>query len=79
MTSSDNQAQVALRETARLQQEEYPEAASAIINDTYVDDCATGVSGFSSDITPEQLSSDIDQMLAKAGFVTKGYSTRDRD
>ena len=78
VTSSGNQAQVGLRETARRQQEQYPEAAKAIINDTYVDDCATGVSGFSSDITAEQLSSDIDHMLAKTGFVTKGYSISGR-
>ena len=41
---SGNQAQVGLRETARRQQIEFPEAANAIINDTHVDDCATGVS-----------------------------------
>ena len=70
---SGNQAQVGLRETARRQQEEYPEAANAIIKDTYVDDCATGVSG-SSDLTAEQLASDINFILSKGGFVTKGFT-----
>ena len=71
---SGNQAEVALRETARRQQEGFPEAARAIIKDTYVDDCVTGVSGLSTDISAEQLASDINQMLAKTGFVTKGFS-----
>ena len=71
---SGNQAQVGLRETARRQQEDYPEAADAIINDTYVDDCATGVSGFPTDITAEKLASDITTVLAKGGFVTKGFT-----
>ena len=39
-----------------------------------MDDCATGVSGLPTDITAEQLASDIDHMLAKTGFITKGYS-----
>ena len=39
--SSGNQAECALRTTARKQSNNYPEAAKAILEDTYVDDCAT--------------------------------------
>ena len=38
VTSSGNQAEYALRETARLQAGKYPEAAKSLINDTYMDD-----------------------------------------
>ena len=37
--SSGNQAECGLRMTAKAQEEQYPAAAHAIINDTYVDDC----------------------------------------
>ena len=72
--SSGNQAQVGLRETARRQQEEYPEAANAIVRDTYVDDCATGVNVTPAGPLAEKLVKDIDKVLAKGGFITKGYT-----
>ena len=71
---SGNQAQVGLRETARRQQIEFPEAANAIINDTYVDDCATGVSNHPVEQAADKLAADIDTVLGKSGFVTKGYT-----
>jgi hypothetical protein len=72
---SGNQAQVGLRETARRQQEEYPQAANALIKDTYVDDCGTGaVSVEAADV----LGADIDHVAGKGGFVTKGYTISGR-
>ena len=74
---SGNQAQVGLRETARRQEDVYPNAANAVINDIYVDDCATGVAGTenkSANEVAEQLATEIDLVVGKGGFVTKGYT-----
>ena len=69
--SSGNQAQCGLRITAKAQEEIYPAAASSIINDTYVDDCATGADSV---VEAETLSSDIVALLAKGGFSVKGFT-----
>ena len=42
-----------------------------MIKDTYVDDCATGAD---SDENVEQLALDMNELLSKGGFTTKGYS-----
>ena len=68
--SSGNQAECGLRRTATEQLVKHPEAASCIIKDSYVDDIATG----SDSTSGEQLSSDITAVLAKGGFVTKGFT-----
>ena len=60
--------------TAKKQEEEYPEAAMAIAKDTYVDDCATGIIELSPEIKAEKLAADIDHVLGKGGFVTKGFT-----
>ena len=70
VVSSGNQAECGLRRTAKEQLSTHPEAASCIINDTYVDDIATG-----SDITSgARLSSSLIEVLNTTGFVTKGIT-----
>ena len=64
--SSGNQAECGLRRTAGAQSEEYPEAAACIINDSYVDDIATG----SDETSGAQLCADIAEVLVRGGFVT---------
>ena len=56
VTSSGNQAEYGLRDTAERQRDTYPDAANAIVNDTYMDDCATGANSTDS---AEQLALDI--------------------
>ena len=72
--SAGNQAQVGLRMTAERQKDEYPEAADAIIKDTYVDDCATGVMETPAEPAADKLAADIEVMVGKTGFVTKGIT-----
>ena len=71
ITSSGNQAICGLRKTAIGQQEKFPEAADSIINDTYMDDCGSGVD-IGGDIV--KLMSDIIELLAAGGFTTKGFT-----
>ena len=70
VVSSGNQAECGLRRTAGAQSEEYPEAAACIINDSYVDDIATG----SDETSGAQLCADIAEVLVRGGFVTKGFT-----
>ena len=73
---SGNQAEYAIREIARLCQEEYPRAADVIQNDTYVDDCASG------EDTLELAMSSADQVekvLKKVGFDLKGVTVSGAD
>lgn len=75
---SGNQATVGLRITAKKQQDEYPAAVQSVIEDSYVDDCGTGIDGIAgSDCgewveKAEKLASDIDHVIGKGGFITKG-------
>ena len=71
--SSGNQAQCGLRMTAKAQEEQYPAAANSIINDTYVDDCATGAESM---VAAEDLASDIVALLGAAGRLDKQMATR---
>ena len=68
--SSGNQAQCGLRMTAQAQENQYPAAAKSIINDTYVDDCATGADSM---VEAEDLASDIVALLGATGFTVKGF------
>ena len=70
VTSSGNQAACGLRITASEQRDKFPEASSSIIDDSYVDDVATG----SDETSGEKLSSEITTVLAGGGFVPKGYT-----
>ena len=74
--SSGNQAECALRLTAKAQQDTFPEAAHSVIKETYVDDI---VSGAESTPKAEQLSSDIIQLVAGGGFETKGIVMSGKD
>ena len=71
VVSSGNQAEYALRETARLQETEYPEAAKALINDTYMDDVLTGADDKDA---ADKLINDIDSLAPNGGFFPKGFS-----
>nr|XP_054761134.1 uncharacterized protein LOC129267449 [Lytechinus pictus] len=63
-------AQMALRKTAEEGADKYPEAASAIKKDTYMDDICVSVPTVAE---AEKLSSDIDKVLADGGFKVKGW------
>ncbi|XP_063970046.1 uncharacterized protein LOC129255891 [Lytechinus pictus] len=63
-------AQIALRRTAEEGRAAYPEAASVIERDTYMDDICTSVS------TVEEgrnLTHDLDEVLDTGGFKVKGW------
>jgi hypothetical protein len=72
---SGNQAEFGLRETARLQEVDYPEAAEALLRDTYMDDCLTGADSVAA---AEKLMCDIDTVAPKGGFTTKGFTVSGR-
>nr|XP_054757158.1 uncharacterized protein LOC129263265 [Lytechinus pictus] len=63
-------AQMALRKTAEEGADKYPEAASAIKKDTYMDGICVSVPTVAE---AEKLSSDIDKVLADRGFKVKGW------
>ena len=69
--SSGNQAQVAMRRTAEIQKERFPEAANSVIHDMYVDDCATGAVDVEK---AETLAEDITELLSYGGFNVKGIT-----
>ena len=73
--SSGNQAECALRKCAELQKDKYPKAADAVIEDTYMDDTATGTTSIEK---VDILASDIDQLLARGGFSVKGFTISGR-
>ena len=64
-------AEVAIRKTAELMREKYPEAYSVIMNDIYVDDCLSGANSIKSrNITTDKLIA----ALAATGFDVKGVT-----
>ena len=64
-------AEVAIRKTAELMREKYPEAYSVIMNDIYVDDCLSGTNSIRSrNIATDQLIA----ALAATGFDVKGVT-----
>ena len=69
--SSGNQAESALRTVARMHEEETPEASRALLEDTYVDDC---VSGVDSDQKRSQLTDEMQIILSTGGFSVKGFT-----
>ena len=73
--SSGNQAEYALRELADLMMDQYPDAALAIKELTYMDDTAAGTM---EDGKIDSLASDIDGLLAAGGFCTKGFTISGR-
>ena len=73
--SSGNQAEYALRELADLMMDQYPDAALAIKELTYMDDTAAGTM---EDGKIDSLAADIDGLLAAGGFCTKGFTISGR-
>ena len=69
--SSGNQAEYAIRETARQCAVDYPRAAEVIHDDTYVDDCASGEDDWESTLS---TANDIDVVLKKGNFSLKGVT-----
>ena len=69
--SSGNQAEQAIRETARLQESEFPEASEIVHQDLYVDDC---LSGSSSTESMHQRADELVIMMKKGGFNWKGFT-----
>ena len=78
--SSGNQAEYALRATADLFKDEYPAQNRMIQEDTYVDDCPSGVTvleaeGVNVEASLEEaktLTDGMQVMMDKTGFVYKG-------
>ena len=71
VTSSGNQAERALRETANLQKSEYPRQAEVVINDVYVDDCLSGDSSYDE---VKEVTAGLTSLLGKSGFILKGIT-----
>ena len=69
--SSGNQAERALRMTAHLSKEEYPDTNETVQNDIYVDDCMSGES--SEDLT-FQRADELSLVLRRGGFGLKGFT-----
>ncbi|XP_063955361.1 uncharacterized protein LOC135154088 [Lytechinus pictus] len=63
-------AQIALRRTAEEGRSAYPEAASVIERDTYMDDICTSVSTVEKG---RNLTHDLDEVLDTGGFKVKGW------
>ncbi|XP_033127085.1 uncharacterized protein LOC117124857 [Anneissia japonica] len=63
-------AQVALRKTAKVNEETYPAAAKIIENDSYMDDILTSVPDVN---TAESLTKEIYTVLASGGFKVKEW------
>ena len=68
---SGNQAEFALRETARLQSEEYPRVCEVVQNDIYVDDCLSGEDTVEG---RDRVTKDMATVLGKTRFFLKGYT-----
>ena len=68
---SGNQAEFALRETARLQSEEYPRVYEVVQNDIYVDDCLSGEDTVEGRNT---VTENMATVLAKTRFFLKGFT-----
>ena len=73
---SGNQAECAIRRTAELSGEEFPDARDAICDDTYVDDCMSGTESKKDTL---RVTDEIQVALAKGGFTLKGFSMSGED
>ncbi|XP_055840379.1 uncharacterized protein LOC129907962 [Episyrphus balteatus] len=75
MTSSAYNAVRALMQCAREAEPEFPNAAKAIMEDFYMDDCTTGADSEEQAI---ELSKDIDHVLRGAGFELRKWKSNSR-
>ena len=71
VTPSGNQAEFGVRETARLQKEQYPRVFEIVHKDIYVDDC---ISGESTIEEARKSAEDLELGIAKGGFGLKGVT-----
>ena len=69
--SSGNQAECALRKTAEMFKEDYPEVYEVIMKDYYVDDC---LSGEPTDQQANQRMDELELVLNQTGITLKGFS-----
>ncbi|XP_055840363.1 uncharacterized protein LOC129907896 [Episyrphus balteatus] len=75
MTSSAYNAVRALIQCAREAEQEFPNAAKAIMEDFYMDDCTTGADSEEQAI---ELSKDINHVLRGAGFELRKWKSNSR-
>ena len=71
---SSAMAQIALRRTAEDGKELYPEAARVIQKDVYMDDICSSAETTEA---AQQLTREIDEVLAEGGFKVKGWSSNE--
>ena len=69
--SSGNQAEHALRQVANLSSEEYPQVATIVNKDVYVDDCITGEANREE---AHQRADQLELVLNRGGFQLKGLA-----
>ena len=69
MKPSGNLAERGLRETARLQKDDYPRVNEIVQNDVYVDDC---ISGEDSERVRDKVTDQMSIVVGKGGFKFKG-------
>ena len=74
--SSGNQAEYGLRKVAEMSSSEFPKVYEVVKDDTYVDDCMTGAPDTPSS---HKLADDLEMILNKGGFQTKGVSISGQD
>jgi hypothetical protein len=67
-------AQTALRKTAKENQDVYPEAASSLKSNSYMDDICDSVTTVQE---ARKLTKDIDQVLKSGGFNVKGWMSNE--
>ena len=68
---SGNQAEAALRATARLSEKENPRVCEVVHDEFYMDDCFSGESTMEA---LHELATDLEAVLLKTGFKIKGYT-----
>ncbi len=73
--SSGNQAECALRKTAELSKEQYPEVYEVVTKDVYVDDC---MSGEQSESSAMRRMDEMEIVLNNGGFTFKGCTVSGR-
>ncbi|XP_066913677.1 uncharacterized protein [Clytia hemisphaerica] len=69
--SSGNQSERALRETGQLSSQDYPEVASIIMKDIYVDDCLSGEKSMQ---MATQRADELEIVVNRGGFSLKGIT-----
>ncbi len=80
--SSANQAEHAVRSTAELYKDEFPEVHEIVCKDLYVDDCMSGESSIDPNVSANNLVSermgDLETVLNRGGFTLKNFTVSGR-